>query len=51
MRADKKAGLAGPGIGSYDDLETISPQDNSSPLTPKHKPKALFSVKNYIEVA
>ena len=46
---DKKADLAGPGIGSYDDLEKILPQDYSSLLTPKETQKAVFEAKNYIE--
>jgi len=46
---DKKADLAGPGIGNYEDLEKILPQDYHSLLTPKETMKALFAVKNYIE--
>jgi aspartate--ammonia ligase len=47
--ADKKADLAGPGIGDYDELEKILPQDYRSPLNPKETQKAIFAVKNYIE--
>ena len=47
--ADKKADLAGPGIGDYNELEKILPKDYSSILTPKETMKALFAVKNYIE--
>ena len=47
--ADKKADLVGPGIGNYDDLEKIIPQDYTSLLTPKETMKALYAVKNYIE--
>jgi len=47
--ADKKADLAGPGIGNYDELEKILPQDYSSLLTPKETQKAIFAVKDYIE--
>lgn len=47
--ADKKADLAGPGIGNYDDLEKILPKDYHSLLTPKETMKALYAVKNYIE--
>ncbi|MFH1335556.1 MAG: aspartate--ammonia ligase [Candidatus Zixiibacteriota bacterium] len=47
--ADKKADLAGPGIGNYDDLEKILPQDYHSLLTPKETMQALFAVKHYIE--
>ncbi len=47
--ADKKADLAGPGIGNYEDVEKILPQDYSSLLDPKETQKAIFAVKNYIE--
>jgi len=46
---DKRADLAGPGIGNYEDLEKILPQDYSSLLNPKETQKAVFAVKNYIE--
>ncbi|MGA9363181.1 MAG: aspartate--ammonia ligase [Bacteroidota bacterium] len=46
---DKKADLAGPGIGNYEDLEKILPQDYRSLLTPKETQKAIYAVKNYIE--
>jgi len=46
---DKKADLAGPGIGNYDDLEKILPQGYHSLLSPKDTQKAIFAVKNYIE--
>jgi len=49
MTASKKADLAGPGIGNYEDLEKILPQDYGSPLTPKDTQNAIFAVKNYIE--
>jgi aspartate--ammonia ligase len=47
--ADKKADLAGPGIGDYNELKKILPQDYSSLLTPKETQKAITSVKTYIE--
>ncbi len=47
--ATKQADLAGPGIGDYNELEKILPQDYSSLLTPKETQKAIFAVKNYIE--
>jgi aspartate--ammonia ligase len=47
--ADKKADLAGPGIGNYEELEKILPKDYNSLLTPKETQKAIFAVKNYIE--
>ncbi len=45
---DKKADLAGPGIGDYDELERILPNYKSL-LSPKDTQKAVFAVKNYIE--
>ncbi|MBW1673170.1 MAG: aspartate--ammonia ligase [Deltaproteobacteria bacterium] len=47
--ADKRADLAGPGIGDYDKLEKILPHDYSPLLTPKETQKAITSVKIYIE--
>jgi aspartate--ammonia ligase len=47
--ADKKADLAGPGIGDYAELEKILPQDYSSLLTPKETQLATYAVKDYIE--
>ena len=46
---DKKADLAGPGIGNYNELEKILPQDYSSLLTPKETQQAITAAKNYIE--
>jgi aspartate--ammonia ligase len=47
--ADKKADLAGPGIGDYAELEKILPQDYSSLLTPKETQLATYAAKDYIE--
>ena len=47
--ADKKADLAGPGIGNYDDLEKILPKDYEPLLPPKERMKAIFVLKDYIE--
>jgi aspartate--ammonia ligase len=47
--ADKKADLAGPGIGDYAELEKVLPQDYRSSLTPKETQKAIYEVKQYIE--
>jgi aspartate--ammonia ligase len=47
--ADKKADLAGPGIGNYDELEKLLPQDYGPLLTPKETQRAIFAAKNYIE--
>ena len=46
---DKKADLAGPGIGDYAELEKILPQDYSPLLTPRETQKAVFAMKSYIE--
>ncbi len=46
---DKKADLAGPGIGSYEELEKNLPRDYSSLLTARETQHAIFAVKNYIE--
>jgi aspartate--ammonia ligase len=46
---DKKADLAGPGIGDYNELEKILPRDYRSLLTPKETQQAIFHVKRYIE--
>lgn len=46
---DKKADLAGPGIGNYEDLERILPDDYSSLLNPKRTQQAITLVKRYIE--
>ena len=46
---DKKADLAGPGIGDYAELEKILPQDYRSLLNPKDTQRAIFAAKNYIE--
>ncbi|HVP23860.1 MAG TPA: aspartate--ammonia ligase [Conexivisphaerales archaeon] len=49
MIPDKKADLAGPGIGSYDELEKVLPQDYTSLLNPKDTQRAIFEAKRYIE--
>ncbi|PIW69783.1 MAG: aspartate--ammonia ligase [Ignavibacteriales bacterium CG12_big_fil_rev_8_21_14_0_65_30_8] len=46
---NKKADLAGPGIGNYEDLKKILPSDYKSLLTPRETMEALFGVKKYIE--
>jgi aspartate--ammonia ligase len=46
---DKKADLAGPGIGDYTELEKVLPKDYRSLLTPKDTQHAIFHVKRYIE--
>ncbi|MCJ7459753.1 MAG: aspartate--ammonia ligase [candidate division Zixibacteria bacterium] len=47
--ADKKADLAGPGIGNYEELEKILPSDYRALLPPMERMKALFTIKEYIE--
>ncbi len=45
----KKTDLAGPGIGNYDELQKILPQDYEPLLNPRDTQKAVFAVKSYIE--
>src|SRR4030043_848540 len=47
--AHKKADLAGPGIGDYEELRMILPHDYTPLLTPRETQKAIFAVKSYIE--
>jgi aspartate--ammonia ligase len=46
---DKKADLAGPGIGNYDELESILPNDYEPLLPPKERMQALYEIKKYVE--
>jgi aspartate--ammonia ligase len=47
--ASKTADLAGPGIGSYEELKDVLPRDYISLLSPKDTQKAITAVKEYIE--
>ena len=47
--SDKKADLAGPGIGNYDDLANNLPNDYEALLPPMERMEAVFAVKEYIE--
>ena len=47
--AEKAADLAGPGIGNYEELETVLPNDYTPLLDPKETQRALFTAKDYIE--
>ena len=47
--SDKRADLAGPGIGDYAELEKILPQDYNSLLNLKDTQRAIFAAKNHIE--
>jgi aspartate--ammonia ligase len=49
LTLDKKADLAGPGIGNYCELEKILPEHYESLLTPRETQQAIFHVKRYIE--
>ena len=49
IMADKKADLAGPGIGTYDEVERILPKDYNSLLDRKETQKAISAIKTYIE--
>jgi len=46
---EKTADLAGPGIGTYEEVEQILPTDYKPILNPKETQIALFEVKKYIE--
>ena len=46
---DKKADLAGPGIGTYEEVEKSLPTDYKPLLNPKETQIALFEIKKYIE--
>jgi aspartate--ammonia ligase len=46
---DKKADLAGPGIGSYDELAKILPEDYEAILDPRDTQRAIAKVKRFIE--
>jgi aspartate--ammonia ligase len=47
--ADKRADLAGPGIGSYEELERILPQGYASLLSPKDTQRAITAARRCIE--
>lgn len=49
MTLDKTADLAGPGIGNYEELVKVLPDDYNSLLDPKHTQEAITLVKRYIE--
>jgi len=45
----KAADIAGPGIGSYEEVEKILPTGYKPLLSPKDTQRAIFEVKDYIE--
>lgn len=47
--SDKVADLAGPGIGNYDELIHILPDDYTPLLNPKETQIAITAIKNHIE--
>ena len=47
--ADKKADLAGPGIGTYEEVGNMLPADYEPLLDLKETQKAIAVIKNYIE--
>jgi aspartate--ammonia ligase len=49
MTNQKKADLAGPGIGDYAELEKILPIGYASLLSPRETQRATYVVKDYIE--
>lgn len=49
MTLDKTADLAGPGIGNYEELAGVLPDDYNSLLDPKQTQEAITLVKRYIE--
>jgi aspartate--ammonia ligase len=46
---DKRADLAGPGIGDYTELERVLPTDYRSLLDRRETQQAIFQIKRYIE--
>ncbi len=46
---NKQADLAGPGIGTYEEVAAALPQNYDSLLTPMETMHALYGVKRYIE--
>ena len=49
MPTGKQADLAGPGIGTYEEVERILPMDYSSLLDPKETQRAITLLRRYIE--
>jgi aspartate--ammonia ligase len=47
--SNKVADLAGPGIGTYEEIARVLPHDYHSLLTPKETQQAIMTIKSYIE--
>jgi aspartate--ammonia ligase len=45
----KRADLAGPGIGTYEEVERALPRDYHSLLTPRETQQAIFRLRRFIE--
>jgi aspartate--ammonia ligase len=49
IELSKKADLAGPGIGNYDELDKLLPRHYHALLSPKDTQRAIAAVKEYVE--
>ena len=49
MARAKTADLAGPGIGTYEEVEKILPRNYRALLAPMERMQAVYAVKSYIE--
>ena len=49
LDARKRADLAGPGIGTYEEVERVLPENYRSPLGPRETQEAIFEIKRHIE--
>ena len=45
----KRADLAGPGIGTYDEIDRVLPTDYAALLSPRETQRAIFAAKQFIE--
>ncbi len=45
----KRADLAGPGIGTYEEVERVLPDDYRALLTPRETQRAIFGARRFIE--
>src|SRR5208282_289582 len=46
---EKRADLAGPGIGTYEEVDRVLPHDYEPLLSPRVTQHAIYAVKNYVE--
>jgi len=47
--SDKQADLAGPGVGTYEEVAAALPKDYASALNPRETMEALYAIKAHIE--